>query len=877
MSSESPTREPLLPPSIPPLQFLHVPSRPGTTGGSHPAQQSRRMSASLSKSSPRHHVPSSPLTSFPVYSLRKLPLFTPTNDTPNPSRPQTSGNPQAGQSVSSVGLTERLYHSARLGGAELPSSSSQHHQPGVESVVWTTQTRPHVSASRQGAPPPLLQAIEKYLQRELTMMNPDPDQLDAQGATAILPPHREAFRMFIEGMPSYASLLCNIMAAYDGVIQEQASASASAKKLAARAKEVDQRHADDTLRLQQHHEEIIRQYETSLQEANRQLDQLLKEREADKANAVEVTIRNLRLQIKGMEQEKAADLEKILTLVAAVKECDLRVRDLELSLQAARVQLDEMAMTKKLMADAQVELLQLKDQYRDAMPMSKHQSIKDALTDQLNFANKEIKRVRRLCISRGTLVDTLEKKVDNLTLEVARFRVAAGPKQVRELLTPRPKWDDIREQIPELAEMAAPMQLEMLDEDGRSADPQLHGPNEGNKRAVEGCRDTVMQVQRLVQIVQEQKMQIQQMNSRDDGMECHVGVSALAMSSSSRTGPPVQSMGSTDEPARSHSVVGVPTSIAAGMSIPATTRVCSSLQLPLLTAGPTADTLPYLRAVGSIPRALLEPQRTRELLFDFFNGNIRKQNDVLAKGLDVHKYFHNFATLLLAGNSELRGKLNNNAGSLTLYLLDTAARVHALSVAGVLSNPSPTVILWKHVMEGSMPLRIALDALTVLDCVREELLALAAVENKSRLRRSALNELLTPMLQFKARDEFEELRASIGFESTIDIAQLVTPKSRFMDLLFEQEVAEGMKLFAKAVDKLTSSATIGKDGFTLMLTTTSVLMVIVQLEPKTPQDVIDALIHGDSSEDAEFPLEHTLRALWHVPFIRRSAAAKNSA
>jgi hypothetical protein len=142
------------------------------------------------------------------------------------------------------------------------------------------------------------------------------------------------------------------------------------------------------------------------------------------------------------------------------------------------------------------------------------------------------------------------------------------------------------------------------------------------------------------------------------------------------------------------------------------------------------------------------------------------------------------------------------------------------------------------------------------------------------VRRSAIMEVTAPLLVYKDRDELEELRTSLGVESTIDIPTLLCRRSKFTEVLFEQEIVGGLKLYTSFVQRLTELSEIKKDG-RMMVSTSSVLQAIVHVEPKTPQSVIIMMI-PDTTTEEQHSVESILTALSKAPLVRRSPPAQEN-
>ena len=290
--------------------------------------------------------------------------------------------------------------------------------------------------------------------------------------------------------------------------------------------------------------------------------------------------------------------------------------------------------------------------------------------------------------------------------------------------------------------------------------------------------------------------------------------------------------------------------------------------MPLLGCGTGATVPCHLRSAGLIRRRPVDYPRLRELTYDFFDIGLRNNNLSSTTNVAVDNVGQLFLTFLESArvqNAELRDHYSN-AVALSYNFVESAQREALL-------RADPLIQCLLAILDGAVPCRIAMDAVGVVETVKKEIQLLAESLQRNRMRRTAIMEVTAPLLVYKDRDELEELRSSLGVESTVDIPALLLRRSKFTEVLFEQEVVGGMKLYTNFVQKLTELSELSDSG-NLYVSTSSVLQAVVHVEPKTPQTVIMMMI-ADTSQEALYPLESILSAVAKAPLVRRSPPSSN--
>lgn len=764
-------------------------------------------------------------------------------------------------------------------------------------VSWDS---PRVASVSRNVEPPLFVAIKRHLDKELAIVASSTDETGMD----VLLPHREAFRMMIEGFPTYSPILCSIMASYDNALRYYAEVVASARGATSLLGQSEAHHKQEMELMQQKLQEMEKQQmEVSLNVGlsqpgaqhnnNKRLSVLQAFRggaggEFGSPSSPNTSNQKVANQVKLLEKERSDDLEKMITLIHAVKESELRSKFLEDTLQSFKTQVDSIPRLRKELADSIEEITQLRDTYRDSVPQQRFTMTKQYLERAVADLELELKRVRRVCAARGSQIDALQKVVESTRGEFAMAKV----RKLRDQLSPRPSWITHYQSLPDLKELTQPLPAEPVNKDGDEPSTKVEAPS-----------STVVQVTYIVDQLTRARSQIasleQALRESQFSLNAALNAAAAGPSLSSGNSPhssphgslqdgvlpgiakgdsltPVHTRGSTGAATENASDLGATrkisalTSSASGVITPSLSTLAATPgsikppTMPLIGHG-TGPTVPcYLHAVGVVRRRPVDHAKLRELTYDFFDMGLRHTTS-----LDVGSIGQLFLAFLEGARTshpDMRDVFTS-ASMLCYNFIESAQR------EGMLRG-DPLIQCLLAMLNGAVPGRIATDAVGVVEAVKKEIQLLAEGLQRNRVRRSAIMEVTAPLLVYKDRDELEELRTSLGVESTIDIPTLLFRRSKFTEVLFEQEIVGGLKLYTSFVQRLTELSEIKKDG-RMMVSTSNVLKAIVHVEPKTPQSVIMMMV-PDTTTEEQHSVESVLTALSKAPLVRRSPPALES-
>ncbi|CAJ1030735.1 hypothetical protein, conserved [Leishmania lindenbergi] len=713
------------------------------------------------------------------------------------------------------------------------------------------------------APPPLVTQLQCYIKREIVLNS---------GGAAIpsamnqLNPYREAFRALSSAFPAYASLLDDIQCAYDNAIQAQAELltdaySAAAErhvermtyqeKATALHQQVSTLQAElgemaKTLESRAHVEGEQQQVTMQKSRTSRTTDALELRRELEAANE----------RVSQLTHNSQIDLEKILVLIGAVRECDRRLKDYERLVTSVMGQVSELDEFKRIAGEAQTELQQFRNKYSDYVPAADFYLTREYLAAELKAAQLTTRRWRRTAAVRGTQLEVMQGRLSTLeedreslvkALAVATAMPSGGEahaSSTETVLTPRPSWKRLYEQYPELAGYAADVGhlTTELDRDDDGVDGVASEDRSAARRTsassifaldlptVKGPKETGLQVEYLVQriVTLEGLLRTQRQEqplrhpSRAEVVEDGNASMNTARANSEKTSQEV-SLATKDKAvdpsamlqhrnSRRYHSVGDPLHNTASAAIDgaAVPRLAPPLELPLLGLGYGTQIPLCWRASGVLPRRPVAPSTILSLVYHFFF-------DVLPTYLDqedkVQQTLDSDGTPVQGGTDDL--------ASLLYELLQSEMQIHEDlqaydSVAHLMMNLerdgekrewfSDALHLFLWIANGVMPPRIGVDAAVVVAQVKRDIRALAKELQTSRLRRQALSECLQPVLELKTAAEIAELRAALGGETTFNANVLCSDAHLFMQVLLVQECRAGMDLYVSFLRALTVRA-----------------------------------------------------------------------
>ncbi|ORC90821.1 uncharacterized protein TM35_000072450 [Trypanosoma theileri] len=293
-------------------------------------------------------------------------------------------------------------------------------------------------------------------------------------------------------------------------------------------------------------------------------------------------------------------------------------------------------------------------------------------------------------------------------------------------------------------------------------------------------------------------------------------------------------------------------------------------ELPLVGRGVGPLVPRHLRASGIIPRVQLDTMEVLQIVHDFFNDVLRPHPDALLYTLDVPSLYLGFLKERVETKEEMKRFVC--AEHLAINLDDTAKDKERCR---------PSLLLLDGILSGVFPARIACDVIIIIENVRSELKELSEAQKKTRIRRTAVSDCVSPVLQLKTAEEVALIKEALGADTTHDVVALTSTTGKFISTLLDQECASGMKFYATLVEKLTSySHYLEEEGSDLVIKLDDVGRAITEVEPLTPKPVLKEITQKSSDnsmgdEEQTTRLSDVIHALAAAPVIRRSAQQKS--
>ncbi|GET90861.1 hypothetical protein, conserved [Leishmania tarentolae] len=747
------------------------------------------------------------------------------------------------------------------------------------------------TVSSAAGPPPLVTRLQSYIKRELVLNS---------GGAAIpsameqLNPYREAFRALSSAFPAYASLFDDIQCAYDNVIQAQAELLTDAYSTVAA------RHVEKMTH--QENASVLRQQVNSLQEELSKMEAALQSRVLAEEERQQETMQSSRSRrthdtlelrrelsaanqrVSELEHASQIDLEKILVLVGAVRECDRRLKEYERIVTSVMGQVSELDEFKCIAGEAQAELQQFRKKYAEYVSASDFCLMREYLTSELETANLMTRRWRRTAAVRGTQLDVMQSRLNALEQDREALVKAASAStappagaeahdsDTETVLTPRPSWKRLYEQYPELSGYAADVgQLTTeLDQDADVVDPfaneNLSAANGSSISStfaqgmptVKGPKETSLQVEYLVQriialegLLRKQRQQPQRVPTTDlvEGSDastdaarvnCKKGVQESILRSKDKpTDPsaPLQHRNSR----RSHGLGDTSLNAVSGTTVGAPVpRLAAPLELPLLGLGYGPRVPLCWRASGVLSRHPVAPSTFMSLAYHFFLDVLPTYLEEEDKTMDTLEQdgptAHSSADRLAPFLYELLQSEMQKCEDLQVYDSVAHLMINLERDGQTQQWYSDALHLFLWIVNGVMPPRIGVDAVAVVAQVKRDVRTLAKELQSSRLRRQALGEFLQPVLELKTAAELAELRAALGGETTFSAEALCSETHPFMQVLMVQECRAGMELYVSFLCALSARACVMDDGGARAPSVGSGVGVVKSAcDPKVPQ------------------------------------------
>lgn len=518
-------------------------------------------------------------------------------------------------------------------------------------------------------------------------------------------------------------------------------------------------------------------------------------------------------------------------------------------------QVAELNEFQRLAGEAQAELQKYKHKFRAYVSAEDYELMKNHLTLELSAAQTLARHLRRTATVRGTQVDVMLRKIRQLENEQKTLTESDNPKG---LLTPRPQWKKVYETVPDLHEFAKPIHNDPLGQLSNNNKPHNEEEvDEAELLVVDGPTQTSLHVDFLVSLVQSLQQRLEQAENEkniaiDAARQDHLTKSFRRVSMAEPAG--------TGGATHNTSVSRQGSNKSGGSNNKRRSQVETIAPVivdvpPIIAPGVKATVPIHLRCTGIVDRKPIPNVEALKLTFDFFRyellPTLELQEPQAAAECDVQLMFLRFLEQRIIQKEELGNFLS--APHIALNIIEDA------------KDPllrTPALVLLSNILQNLMPVRLAVDATIVVSQVVDDLTAIAKEQQKSRLRRHAIAECLTPILELKTSEELAELRSALGHEASFDLYALVSIENRFLCTFFYQQCQVSMDMYAKLLKALTDRSTeTADDNYDRLITLEDLERAIYETEPNTPEVVVRELTENSTRrpEDASGAFEDKLR------------------
>lgn len=732
--------------------------------------------------------------------------------------------------------------------------------------------------------------LRKYLNRELRLACGEgfcvPQTAEALG------PYREVFRAITSAFPGYSQLLCDIQSAYDNVLQAQSELLEYAYSKDRKNHELAQKYEDDTTQLRSTIAKLeadLERVELEMKERDQKANQL--EHQRLQAGALGARSDNIALQkqldistrrVGELEEIMKGDSEKILVLIGAVRECDKRLKAYEAKVSFMSGQVAELNEFQRLAGEAQAELQNYKHKFRAYVSAEDFEMMRNHLSQELVIAQQLARRLRRTAAVRSTQVDVMMRKVRQLEADQKKFISAESNMSSNsslksktdsdylrtEVLTPRPQWEEIYSTVPELQEYVKPIHNESipsimsrtLRKEENQATVPPHDQNDGELVVVDGPKQTSLQVEFLAQTIKalKEELEVEQIEKK---VAVTLYRQAHGLVSSARSNVTVADGSGGSQVLSARAAPGSkgsgPSTIGRHRSLNDMMKTLGSFPNSTLIICPgTNSSVPEcIRCTGVAERAPVPFITATRLVYDFFHQDLLPMLELrelsASTEFEFSRSFLHFVQKKMDDEEGLQGY--DSAPYVILNLIEDS------------KDPSlrtPALVLLVNIIHKIMPVRVAFDAILVVNHVVEDMNALAKEQQKSRLRRQAITECLMPVLELKTLEEMNELRASLGTDVSFELSSLISVENRFFRTFFFQQCQSCMDMYTKLLQSLSIRSTdMIEETYDKLITLEDLKEAIYEAEPKTPEVVIRELTENSTrrTDDSGGPVEEKLR------------------
>lgn len=698
--------------------------------------------------------------------------------------------------------------------------------------------------------PAIVSSLYAYLDRELRLScgTVQPTSMTALG------PYREVLSALIASFPGYGKLLCDIQSAYDNVLQYQSELLADAFAKEMENHDAAHQYEEDVAHLRS----IIQQIEADLHIM--QEEKARRDEEAAKTAQQYHNLGNSRadnielrkhldvatLRVEELETMTRQDSEKILVLIGAVRECDKRLKAYEIKVNNMSGQVAELNEFQRLAAEAQSELQKYKHKFRSYVSAEDFELMRNHLTQELASSQKLSRKLRRTATVRGTQVDVLLRKLQQLESDQEALLEGSGSTAP---LTPRPNWKKLYEEVPELHEFSKPIHndplVQLSNHPMQSPIADERPSDDAEHLVVEGPTATALHIDFLVQMVRslQEKMKVVEEEKEavvERARKDHVML--INQRASEAGGPSVARSGTS----RSH------TSGSRGRQQESFSQL--EIEGPPMIGPGVGDQVPaHIRCVGIVDRKPIPLACSIKLIFGFFLEellpSLELEETQAISRYDVKVQFLQFLEKKMMEEKKLSSY--PYAPHIALNLMEDA------------KDPflrSPALVLLANILYDTMPVRLALDTSILISRVIKDLNAIAKEQQKSRLRRNAIAETLLPILELKTPEDLTELRSTLGTEASFDLFVLVSIENRFLTTMFCQQCQQSMDFYVKLIKALTlRSSELQENLGDRCITLKDIEEAIYETDGNTPEVVVREITENSTRKAEEGNCEDFLR------------------
>ena len=315
---------------------------------------------------------------------------------------------------------------------------------GVSGIKWPSDAgllgRP---SKRSPSKPQLMTVMEHFLSKEMKQLD---GGIENAPPTEILGVYKEVFRMFICAFESYAPVLERVEAAYDAAFDELRMLAARSSTECKQFERERRQYIESIGDLTKERDDLL--VRLANQERRHQRELTTRCEELKQVTTLQDALKTAKKEREDIDKERIADGEKMLTLIRTARESENRVRTLDRELRKAKSQNELLLGIQKSLSATQLELRDFRERYKHKVPITQHESLKEALQSEIAAKDQQVRQMRRLCGMRSCEMGVLQRQYDLMRADL-KFESETGRPRAA---TPRPDWDAIIASTPTLKE-----------------------------------------------------------------------------------------------------------------------------------------------------------------------------------------------------------------------------------------------------------------------------------------------------------------------------------------------------------------------------------------------------------------------------------------